>query len=161
MINTEHGVEEDQPGGHPNVLNEFYGTDQADQARSIGGTSASHMQDELEARVDASIAEDQADNIRHAGVDVPAELSPFTAAQEYFFFEALNRIVTLNIVPTGYSVAPAEWPRGEYPVWELVCIGSAQKTISIELPVEMWWPQAVKWVQGSDCMTKFMVDLNL
>jgi hypothetical protein len=161
MSNTDHGVEEDQPGVHLNVLNEFHSTDQADQARSIEVTGAGHTQDELEAGVDVSITEDQADDIRHAGVDVPAESSPFTAAQEDFFFEALNTIITLNIVPTGYGVAPAEWPRGEYPVWELVRIGSAWKTVSVELPVEMWWPQAVKWVQGLDCMVKFMVDLNL
>jgi hypothetical protein len=28
MSNAEHGIEEDQPGVHPDILNEYYGTNQ-------------------------------------------------------------------------------------------------------------------------------------
>ena len=46
MSNTEYGVEEDQPGVHPNILNKYYGASQSQ-----------------EAKVNTRIAEDQAGDI--------------------------------------------------------------------------------------------------
>lgn len=159
MSDNEHGVEEDQPGIHPNVLNEYYGADQPDWATLMAFTDASNPQEEIE--VNARIAEDQANDIRHPGANVPPESSPFTTVQESIFFDALNETVRLNIMPNGYGVAQQEWPRGEYPTWESVCVRSSWKTINVELPFDICWPQAVKWVQGLDCMTQLMVELDL
>ncbi|KAF8225255.1 hypothetical protein L208DRAFT_1380694 [Tricholoma matsutake] len=139
MSDNEHGVEEDQPGIHPNVLNEYYGADQPDWATLMAFTDAGNPQEEIE--VNARIAEDQANDIRHPGANVPPESSPFTTVQESIFFDALNETVRLNIMPNGYGVAQQEWPR--------------------ELPFDICWPQAVKWVQGLDCMTQLMVELDL
>jgi hypothetical protein len=137
MSNAEHGIEEDQPGVHPDILNEYYGTNQPWN----------------EAEVDATIAEDQESDIQHEGADVPLESSPFTAAQEAVFLKALDETTRLNIVPSGYGLAPTEWLHGEYPTQESVRVGSGHKTVNVELPVDIWWPRAVHWVQGLDCIS--------
>ena len=94
----EHGVEEAQPGVHPNILNEYYGTDQSQ-----------------EAEVNTRIAEDQAGSIPHDGVNVPTESSPFTAAQEAVFWKALDDIERLNLVPNGHGVVQTGRLNGKYP----------------------------------------------
>ena len=141
------------------MLNEYYGADEPEQQRPAGVTGAGHPQDKAE--LDARIAEDQESDIRHDGVEVPQKTSPFTAAQQSLFFEVLNEIAQLNIVPNGYGVTEAEWSQHGYPTWESIRVGSGRKTIDVELPFDFWWPQAVKWVQGLDCMTRLILELEL
>jgi hypothetical protein len=136
----------------------IYGTDQSEQPRPAGITGAGHPQDEAE--LNARIAEDQAGDIRHKGIDVPHKSSPFTTAQQQVFFEALNEVTQLNKVPNGYGVAEAEWSQDGYPTLESVRVRSGRKTIDVELPFDIWWPQAVRWVQGLDCMIRLMVELE-
>jgi hypothetical protein len=144
MSNTEHGIEEDQPGVHPNILNEYYGTDQPRN----------------KAEVNATIAEDQESDIRHEGANVLLESSPFTVAQEAVFLKALDETMRLNILLGGYGLAPTEWLQCEYPTQESVRVGSGHKTVNVELPADIWWPRAVHWVQGLDCMSRLLIELD-
>ena len=136
-------------------MNKYYGTDQPEQPRPPNITGAGHPPDKAE--LDMRIAEDQSADTQHDGVDVPPQSSPFTIEQEEVFFQALDKIERLSIIPLRYSVAPEEWSTGEYPTSESIWVGSGWKEINVDLPSEIWWPQAVKSVQGLD----FMLEMGL
>ncbi|KAJ7734734.1 hypothetical protein DFH07DRAFT_754295, partial [Mycena maculata] len=143
---TEHGVREDQPGVHPTVLEEFYGVEE-DRDREWRD-------------VDEFIADDQADDVGHAAIEVPTHTSPFSPEIEYVFFNALEDLKTQAVIPDGYGLAPEELNGAPYPSRESIHLGRGGKKISIILPLEVWWPRAVLWAQGLDLMTRILVEID-
>lgn len=143
---TEHGVHEDQPGVHPSVLEEFYGAE-----------------DNLEgdwSDIDELIADDQARDVRHAAVEVPEHYSPFDAETEAIFFQTLEELEANEYIPDGYGLTPEELGDEGYPTCESIHLGRGGKKISVILPVDMWWPRALRWAQGLDLMTRILVQIE-
>ncbi|KAJ7025144.1 hypothetical protein C8F04DRAFT_968143, partial [Mycena alexandri] len=136
---TEHGVDEDQPGVHPSVLQEYYGV-------------MEDLDEEWD-DVDDLIAADQTRDIRHEAIDVPTHGSPFTSEQAEVFFEALNAVKEQGIIPAGF-----ELDVDGYPVRESIHLGRGGKRVSVILPLEVWWPRALLWAQGLDLMTRMLVE---
>ncbi|KAJ7233666.1 hypothetical protein C8J57DRAFT_1090355 [Mycena rebaudengoi] len=89
---NNHGVEEDQPGVHPTILEEFYG-----------------VEEDLD--VDDRIALDQADDVRHEAVEVPSHGSPFNAELEAVFFEALEEVKAQEILLEEFTLPLDDYPR--------------------------------------------------
>ncbi|KAJ7177579.1 hypothetical protein C8R43DRAFT_872453 [Mycena crocata] len=139
---TQHGVDEDQPGVHPSVLEEYYGVED-------------NLDDEWEG-VDDLIAADQTADVRHDAIDVPTHDSPFNPQLEAVFFEALEAVKAANIIPGGFSL-----DLDNYPVRESIHLGRGGKRISVTLPVDIWWPRALVWAQGLDLMTRMLVEAEL
>ncbi|KAJ7759836.1 hypothetical protein B0H14DRAFT_3096449 [Mycena olivaceomarginata] len=132
---SENGIQEDQPGVHPDILEEFYGTQ---EDRDDG---------EWE-NIDDWIAGDQADDVRHAAIKVPDHRSPFSAAMQTLFFDSLKALQDEGAVPEGYGLTPEELDGNAYPTCESIHLGRGGKKISIILPVDIWWRRAVLWAQG-------------
>lgn len=78
---------------HPDILNQFYGTEGPPLARRAGQTGAGHAEDEenpsILCNLESSIAGDQESDIRHEPVEVPAEESPFHPDIEEIFFRSI------------------------------------------------------------------------
>lgn len=163
LSETKHGLQEDQPGVHPNVLNRYYGVDGPTRTRSSQDTGAGHPDDEgtsdeasyqdLEDR----IAGDQDPEVRHDPIDVPQHSSPFKSAEtEKLFCVALRELQQQEFIPEEYGVAPAEWIGGVYPDTEMIPLGRAGREIPVKLPVTIWWPKAAAWAQGHALMFQLL-----
>lgn len=135
-------MDEDQPGVHPTVLEEYYGVEE-------------DIDDEWE-DIDNMIAADQTPDVRHDPVDVPAHDSPFGPELEAIFFEALEAIKAENIIPDGFDL-----DLNTYPARESIHLGRGGKRISVILPLDVWWPRALLWAQGLDLMTRMLVEAEL
>ena len=104
--------------------------------------------------VQAEIAADQDRHIRHAAVDVPQVVTPFHSAEAHEAFTlALQAAQDQGLIPIGYGVAEEEWVDGYYPKLEVIPVGHSAKDYEVHLPFSIWWPRAVRWVQGLDVMT--------
>ncbi|KAJ7897579.1 hypothetical protein B0H14DRAFT_2332530, partial [Mycena olivaceomarginata] len=139
---TQHGVDEDQPGVHPTILEEYYG-----------------VQDDLDDEwedIDNMIAADQTPDVRHDAIDVPAHNSPFSPELEAVFFETLGAVKALNIVPERFDL-----DLDAYPLRESIHLGRGGKRILVLLPLDIWWPRALLWSQGLDLMTRMIVEAKL
>ncbi|KAJ6595295.1 hypothetical protein B0H10DRAFT_2329373 [Mycena sp. CBHHK59/15] len=138
---TQHGVDEDQPGVHPSILEEYYGV-------------AEDFDDEWK-DVDELIADDQTRDIRHEAIEVPSHGSPFNSEMEAVFFEALEDLKAQNIVPEDFDLDVEH-----YPVRESIHLGRGGKRITVILPVDIWWPRALLWAQALDLMTRMLVEIE-
>ncbi|KAJ7622974.1 hypothetical protein B0H17DRAFT_964108, partial [Mycena rosella] len=139
---TEHGVDEDQPGVHPTILEEYYGVEE-------------NLDDEWR-DINDMIAADQTPDVSHEAIDVPTHNSPFNSALEAIFFEALEVIKARNIIPDGFDL-----DLNRYPVRESIHLGCGGKRISVVLPIDIWWPRALLWAQGLDLMARMIVEAEL
>jgi hypothetical protein len=129
-----------------------------------GQTGEGHPLDEQESDwedLDELIANDQASDIRHPSVDVPAHGCPFSSETETIFHAALAVVQEQGIVPEGYGVAEEEWFAEGYPTHEHIHLGRGGNKISVTLPIEVWWARAVRWVQGLELMEHLMVEEGL
>ncbi|KAJ6528483.1 hypothetical protein B0H19DRAFT_968981, partial [Mycena capillaripes] len=143
---TQHGVHEDQPGVHPAILEEFYG-----------------VQEDVEGEwsdIDEMIADDQAADVRHAAVEVPAHCSPFSSEMEAVFVEALQAFKDQEVLPEGYGLIPEELDGADYPARETINLGRGGKKTSIVLPLDLWWPRALLWAQGLELLTRFLIEIE-
>jgi hypothetical protein len=173
---AQHGLEEDQPGVHPDILQRYYGVDEASEAdleveqegllgidgddemsdwetegsesESERGSDGTHRSS-ADSDLDEQIAAEQQEDIRHEGVSAPLQNSPFSSDEEVTFFIALNEIQDAGHVPEGYGVTLEEMDDG-YPSHESVRV--AARDVVLELPLNIWFPRAVHWVQAYDLM---------
>ncbi|KAJ7254470.1 hypothetical protein C8J57DRAFT_1076161, partial [Mycena rebaudengoi] len=136
---TEHGVEEDQPGVHPSVLEEFYGVEE-------------DHDDEWEG-VDDLIADEQANDIRHEAVEVPLNGSPFSPELQAVFFDALQEVQAQEIIPEDFGLL-----LDSYLTTETIHLGRGGKKITIVLPLDIWLPRALAWAQGLELMNGLIVE---
>jgi len=93
---TEQGIEEDQPGVHPSVLNQYYGVEGLCLQRCPGQTGAGHEDGDVHTNASndlaSSIADEQQSDICHEPIKVPAKVSPFDPETEKLFFAALHDV---------------------------------------------------------------------
>ncbi|KAJ7720594.1 hypothetical protein DFH07DRAFT_760786, partial [Mycena maculata] len=137
-----HGVDEDQPGVHPTILEGFYGV-------------AEDLDYEWE-DINDFIAADQSHDVRHAAVDVPSNDSPFEPELEAVFFQALDEVKAQNMIPASFDLNI-----DTYPLCESIHLGRGGKRVSVTLPLDIWWPRALLWVQALDLMTWMLVEGEL
>jgi hypothetical protein len=137
-----HGVDEDQPGVHPTILEEYYGVQE-------------DLDEEWE-DIDDLIATDQASDVRHEAIDVPSHDSPFSPEMEAVFLGALETVKAQNIIPEGFNLDLVN-----YPLHESIHLGRGGKRISVILPLDIWWPRALLWAQGLDLMTRIFVETEM
>jgi hypothetical protein len=110
-------MDEDQPGVHPTILEEYYGAVQ-------------DRDDEWE-DIDELIAADQRPDVRHDPIDVPSHDSPFNPELEANFFKALEEVQAQNVVPEGFDL-----DINDYPARESIHLGRGGKRISVILPIQ-------------------------
>ncbi|EIM82167.1 uncharacterized protein STEHIDRAFT_114791 [Stereum hirsutum FP-91666 SS1] len=168
----EHGIEEDQPGVNPTVLNEYYGVEGLPRRRPHGETGAGHpddeaddtdnetdVQDDLLGSIDDTLADDLEEHIRHDAIPVPPSSCPFSPTSYAIFLAALDEIHAREVIPEGYGIMPEEWAERYYPLSETITFGvGGKKKLKVILPEEIWWPRALAWVQGLDLMQTMLVD---
>ena len=165
---ARHGLEEDQPGVHPDILQRCYGVDsaseanlEADQGALVGideddemdwetegseseserGSNNCNHHSSADSDLDEQIAAEQQEDIRHEGVSAPLQNSPFSSDKEVTFFVALNEIRDAGHVPEGYGVTLEDMDDG-YPTHESVRV--AARDVVLELPLNIWFPRAVR-----------------
>jgi hypothetical protein len=112
------------------------------------------------ANVEERIALDQESDIRHDAIEVPLGESSFDEETERLFLEALAEIQRRNPIPSGYGVAQEEWPEYGYPSNETIKVGRGKKSVTVDLPTEVWWPHAVRWVQALDLMYRVVIEVG-
>ncbi|KAJ7232737.1 hypothetical protein C8J57DRAFT_1044785 [Mycena rebaudengoi] len=140
---TEHGVDEDQPGVHPSVLEEFYGVDQ----------DIDDGWDDVD--MDDLIADEQLDDVRHEPVEVPPNGSPFNAEIQAVFHDALQAVRAEEVIPEEFADT-----LDDYPDEETIHLGRGGKKISVVLPSDIWLPRALLWAQGLELMARLMVEIE-
>lgn len=102
-------------------------------------------------KLDAAIANDQGQNVRHEPIDVPKHSSPFSTPEaEEIFVQAFAAVQDEGIVPSGFGVAEGEWEDGMYGEIEVIKVG--RKDSEVDLPFVIWWPRAVAWAQAFELM---------
>ncbi|KAF7306246.1 Integrase catalytic domain-containing protein [Mycena indigotica] len=138
---TCHGVDEDQPGIHPTVLEEFYG---------VVEDTDEEWQD-----IDDIIANDQHHDIRHDPIAVPTHEAPFDNAIQQLFFQALALKQQEGVT------AETDFDVDTYEICESIRLGRAGKKVSIQLPAVNWWPRTLLWTQALDLMTAFCIELGI
>lgn len=165
------GVYRDECEGiHPSLISKFYGADSSKSHRKHNAPGAGHPPDEDinndipqivdnlpdPERVAADVVENQMPHVRHEGVQVADDYYPFTTeSSSQSFFAELHHMVTDNIVPVGYNVAPQEWPQGQYPETETLSVGHRRKNeLIISLKENVWQKRSVLWAQAMYCLTK-------
>jgi hypothetical protein len=133
--------------------------------RFAGRTGAGDSDDEVESEIDMTsveerIALEQGSDIRHDAIEVPLGESLFDEETERLFLNALTEIQRRNPTPSGYGVAQEEWPEDGYPSNETIKVGRGKKSVMVELPVEVWWPRAVRWAQALDLLNRVLVEVG-
>ncbi|KAI0734720.1 hypothetical protein BC629DRAFT_1585879 [Irpex lacteus] len=159
VTNVPYGVYAEDPyiDVHPSVLVQYLGTYGHAAVHAANQTGAGHPEDEA---VDEDALLEQLENtvVDH----VARARSPFHApADEVQFREVLQAAQEEEYIPDGYGITPQEWETGEYPDREVLRIGARGVSLTVDLPMDIWYPRALMWVQGLDVLTRMLeADLN-
>lgn len=137
-------------------------SDNSSSGSSSDQESSSHEGDDSMQDSDDSLndhlAADQQHHVRHPPIPVPNSASPFEDPSiEGCFLACLEEVRQRGIVPPHYGLLESEWTEGGYDELEDVTYGRGGRARSIFLPFQIWWPRAVAWAQGLECMTEFLV----
>lgn len=154
---------------HPDELHRFYGTTPGSPTRRRQHqTGAGHPPEEEESDDDDGagtlvdhIADSQQAHIRHDGVPVPIQSSPFgEALSEAEFLAVLGEAEVEEDLPEGLGVLEEEQEYG-YDDHEVLRSGRrGRKELLIELPEHVWRPRAELWARGLHLMSRVMYALN-
>ncbi|KAF7363701.1 hypothetical protein MSAN_01027800 [Mycena sanguinolenta] len=171
------GVYRDDPldGIHPDAINRYYGVEGRRLRRSRNQTGAGTSLDEDtpeddtnvepsdEEELENRIKGDLAHNIRHKPVKVAKHRSPFkdTELEQHFLAQLANLLSDPSILPEDYGVLEEEWEGEDYPELETFRPGTKGKELTVILPREIWFPRAIRWVQGLDLLTRVLEALDL
>ncbi|KAG8705515.1 hypothetical protein FRC08_001633 [Ceratobasidium sp. 394] len=99
------------------------------------------------------LQQEQAKNVRHPPVRVPAKACPFEPEQAAVFWEALLHAEAEGFIPSGYGIEAGEWAGGVYPELETLKVGRRKNGVhSIVLPKSVWFPRAVRWARALHIM---------
>jgi hypothetical protein len=118
---------------------------------------------DLEGSEEEEIMEDIQANVRHDAIKPPKARSPFSdSKEESIFIETLQEVLRNHDAPHGFGLYDSECDGG-YPDSEVIPIGrrGSQKII-VKLPVNIWQPRSVVWVQALQIMNLMITDpINL
>jgi hypothetical protein len=97
-------------------------------------------------------------NIRHPAIESASCSSPLHTKQaEDMFYEALSQMTDQRIISRGFYAELDEWEDRVYPIFQEILIGrQGGKKLVVELPLSIWHPRAVLWVQGLHIMTQVL-----
>ncbi|VDB84695.1 unnamed protein product [Peniophora sp. CBMAI 1063] len=123
------------------------------------------------AEVARHIGSDQQANIRHDPIDVPDKRCPFASIEEEtVFWEELSAREERGEIPGDMMVTQAEWLQraleeeldeddedAVYPTMENIRVGRARKEYKIMLPLEIWFPRALKWARAVTLMNEILL----
>lgn len=168
----DHGIYVDECSGiHPDVINEFYGTDGQVYERAEGETGAGQLSDEeipqlIETGIemqesDFNELEEYIEEAHKAKFDVenvscPRHQSPFkTDDLEIVFSTAFEQVRNLNLIPSGYGLLPEEWEDMAYPSYEVIKMRHG-KELWIALPDFIWRARAELWGQALDIIDRLV-----
>lgn len=59
-------------------------------------------------------------------------------------------------MPQGYGILPDEWEAGLYPDKEPLRVGARGMALNVNLPIAIWYPRAIRWVQGLDILIRML-----
>jgi hypothetical protein len=106
-----------------------------------------------------SIMDDIHKNIRHKAVRPPKGCCPFTDSQtKSIFFTTLSNVLCNHSAPHGFGLYNDECDGG-YPEKESIPIGhGGGKRIEVVLPISIWRPRAVVWVQAIHTMDHILAN---
>ncbi|KZP04047.1 hypothetical protein FIBSPDRAFT_752144 [Athelia psychrophila] len=145
------GVYKDECGGvHPDVISKYYGVHGKIIHRAPGDTGAGNPADETDKDVADHVAADQQVHIRHEAIEVPIYGNPFMdEATEDGFWRLLAQMVEGDVVPEDVGLHPHEWDDGQYPLFEVLRVGSrGTKEVQISLEEVVWQQRAKLWGQA-------------
>jgi hypothetical protein len=97
-------------------------------------------------------------NIRHPAIESALCSRPLHTKQaEDMFYEALSQMTDQRIISRGFYAELDEWEDRVYPIFQEILIGrQGGKKLVVELPLSIWHPRAVLWVQGLHIMTQVL-----
>lgn len=166
---SEEGLYAEDPyvDVHPEVLERYYGVDRhgaaPDQALNEQADAAAGLELDLDhlpphhADVEDDIAADVGRNVRHEPIQVANHASPFATDQEtVHFLTLLDTLDAEDYLPLEYGLAPQEWEGGRYPEAENIRMGTRGDGMTIPLPLELWYPRAVKWGRALDVLSRIL-----
>lgn len=97
-------------------------------------------------------------NIRHSPIRVPRYVNPFDGDEEresrFWAKVATLAAMRPEVEPENWNLLPHEFEDGIYPASHEIPLGhSRTRTQTIPLPIEIWRPRAVAWVQAMHVLT--------
>ncbi|KAJ7183707.1 hypothetical protein C8R46DRAFT_884019, partial [Mycena filopes] len=162
--------QDDCPGIHPDIIEQYYGVHGGEARRAPGETGAGQLADEEipAAAVDVEDVDDgvwqdiienvealHAGNFHHAPVAVPKHANPLSEQGMLVFNLALSRAERRGVVPSGYGLLEDEWDDGAYPAYEILKSGrKGSKELRVALPDTIWRPRAEMWGRGIDIINR-------
>ncbi|KAF8531103.1 hypothetical protein JB92DRAFT_3167860 [Gautieria morchelliformis] len=122
---------------------------------SDGADPGSDMEESEQTTLEQAISSHISANVKHEAIKCPRHLCPFDDLTYIPLFDAaLRHIQASSLIPAGYGLDMLEWDGGEYPASELIRFGR-KKEIIVDLPLAIWMPWALAWVQGLYAMNTF------
>ncbi|KIJ27112.1 hypothetical protein M422DRAFT_55199 [Sphaerobolus stellatus SS14] len=112
--------------------------------------------DDLERRVLQELCR----NVKHKGPKIPRHQDPFTHPEMHEILDnTLQQVAELNFLPESYGMQPEEWEDDEYPQSEII-VGRRKKEAIIQLPLGIWYSQAVRWTRALYIMNELLYSLE-
>jgi hypothetical protein len=149
-------------GMSPEDIQLFYGVTRTSE-RSHYASGAGHLLDEMSDgdsdwddigtdsgsdSEDEEIMDDIRSNIRHDAIRPPKAHSPLSDSGKDIFIATLTEVLRNQDAPHGFGLYDNECDGG-YPDSELIPAGRrGSRRIEVRLPVHIWQPRAVVWVQA-------------
>ncbi|TFY69090.1 hypothetical protein EVJ58_g597 [Rhodofomes roseus] len=100
------------------------------------------------------LADEHHANLRHEAIKVPRHTSPFASEQaESAFFQTLEEVYALNLIPSNMGVLEEEWADDGYPTEGQLKVGRV-RIITIAMPHSVWLVRARRWCQALDLLVR-------
>jgi hypothetical protein len=147
LSKLQFGVMDDPHSGvDPAILQRYYGANHG-QSQNL---SRQHMED-----LTTQVLDDQEANVGHDAVAVPHSRNPFQSEEQLqIFFNAFQEVQEQGLIPPNLGVSAEELHDFPYPDSHTLFIGKKKRNSNkISLPIEIWFPRAVRWAQGLYTMT--------
>lgn len=104
---------------------------------------------------------DLSQNVKHHAIKVAHHSDPFVTEEESArFLHSLTVLNTEHYTPAGYALMADEWDGGDYPEAEEIRVGIHTKPMSIPLPLEVWFPRALRWGRALDLLSRILHDVE-
>lgn len=144
-----HGPEHHRPSNHTGA-GQLNDEDMSDM--EVDGNRDEGTDEEWE-EFEQQMGIEYLNNFLPTTVKVPRHSTPFTAAQQDIFSQALAEVIASTVLPGGYGIQVEEWEDGENPSFEIIQSGRrGRKDLRVALPDNIWRPRAEIWVQGLHVM---------
>jgi hypothetical protein len=123
------------------------------QSDHSSGARSSETNSETDS-ADSDPLDNISQNFYHQVVKAPKTRDPLVTMELcHLFHNLLDRVIKIGHCPEGFGLLSKEWS-DRYPTTQDISTGHhGKKKLTISLPIKIWYPRAVLWVQARHALT--------